>query len=158
MVEIRKATSADWPAIWPIFRAIVSTGDTHVNSPDSTEEDAHAYWMAGSQVVYVAVDGDAIVGTYRIRPNQLDLGNHVANAGFMAAPRQEGKGIGRMIAEHALREAKRIGYRAMQFDFVISTNTRAVKLWRSLGFIVVGTLPDAFRHARSGFVDALVMY
>jgi predicted N-acetyltransferase YhbS len=115
MIEIRKTTSADWPAIWQIFRAVVSTGDTHVNSPDSTEEHAHAYWIDGSQTVYVAVDGDAIVGTFRIRPNQQDLGNHVANAGFMVAPGNEGKGIGRMMAEHALRED---AFRHSQLGFV----------------------------------------
>jgi ribosomal protein S18 acetylase RimI-like enzyme len=158
MIEIREANDGDWRAIWPIFHAVVASGDTHVNSPDTTEQRAHDYWIDGSQAVYVALDGGVVVGTYRLRPNQPDLGSHVANAGFMVAVGQEGRGIGRAMAEHALREAKRMGYGAMQFNFVINTNVRAVGLWRSLGFIVVGTLPSAFQHARLGLVDALVMY
>jgi ribosomal protein S18 acetylase RimI-like enzyme len=98
------------------------------------------------------------MGTSRIRPNNPDLGSHIANAGFMVSSRFGGLGVGRALAEHALTQAKKLGYHGMQFNFVISTNTRAVRLWRSLGFMVVGTLPDAFRHPTLGLVDALVMY
>ena len=105
------------------------------------------------------VEGEErIVGMYKVVPNQPGLGSHVANASFMVAPADSGKGAGRDMALHCLREARRSGFRAMQFNFVVSTNLRAVALWRSLGFAIVGTLPGAFRHKELGYVDAYVMY
>lgn len=157
-MEIRRASASDWEAIWSIFRAVVATGDTYVYAPDTTKEEAFALWMAPAGATYVAVEGDAVVGTYILKPNQPSLGAHVANAGFMVLPDAAGRGIGRTMAEHCLREAKAAGYLAMQFNFVVSTNERAVALWRSLGFSIVGTLPKAFHHRSLGLVDAYVMH
>lgn len=159
MTDIRKATASDWSGIWPIFHAVVFAGDTYAYSPDTTELQAREIWMSPGVSTYVAVDRDAgVVGTYLIKPNQPGLGSHVANAAFMVRPGGEGRGVGRAMGEHALREAKAAGYLAMQFNFVVSTNERAVALWKSLGFAVVGTLPGVYRHARLGLVDALVMH
>ncbi len=117
-----------------------------------------AYWFANGTRTYVAEHDGKIVGSYILRSNRPGLGDHVANAGFMVDPAGRGLGIGRAMGEHALGEARRLGYRAMQFNFVISTNEPAVHLWQQLGFRIVGTLPGAFRHARKGSVDAYVMY
>ncbi len=116
------------------------------------------YWFGQKRRCYVAVSDERIVGTYILNANQQGLGSHVANAGFMVAPSAQGRGIGRAMGEHCLREAERLGFRAMQFNFVVSTNETALRLWRDLGFRIVGRLPGAFRHVRRGFVDVYVMY
>jgi L-amino acid N-acyltransferase YncA len=156
--QIREATDDDRDAIWEIFRATVAPGDAFVYDPNTPREDAEAYWFAKGTRSYVAEQDGEIVGSYILRSNRPGLGDHVANAGFMVAPGTRGLGIGRTMGEHALNEARRLGYRAMQFNFVISTNESAVHLWQQLGFRIVGTLPGAFRHARKGFVDAYVMF
>ena len=117
-----------------------------------------AYWFAPGTRTYVAEEEGKIIGSYILRANRPGLGNHVANAGFMVDPTARRSGIGRAMGEHALNEARRLGYRAMQFNFVISTNESAVRLWQRLGFRIVGTLPDAFRHSKKGLVDAYVMF
>jgi L-amino acid N-acyltransferase YncA len=157
-VEIREAGPEDWPGIWAIFRAVVGTGETYAYAPDITEEVARASWAGPPATAYVAVEEGRIVGTYTLKPNQPGLGAHVANAGFMVTLGQAGKGIGRAMGRHALEEARRAGYLAMQFNFVASTNARAVALWQSLGFAIVGTVPQAFRHRRLGLVDVHVMH
>jgi len=158
-MEIRRATAADWDAIWPIFQTVVAAGDTYVYAPETSKDEAQTLWMSPNAATYVAMDEHgAIVGTYLLRPNQPGLGAHVANAGFMVDPAHSGGGIGRRMGEHCLREARAAGYHAMQFNFVVSTNTRAIRLWESLGFAIVGTLPKAFRHQTLGPVDAYVMY
>jgi GNAT superfamily N-acetyltransferase len=121
-------------------------------------EEALAYWFRADTHTYVAEEDGGVVGTYILRPNQSGPGSHVANAAFMVARDAEGAGVGRRLAEHCLTEARRIGFRAMQFNFVISTNTRAIHLWNQLGFKIVGTLPGAFRHPEKGYVDVYVMY
>jgi L-amino acid N-acyltransferase YncA len=158
MVEIRAATSADRDAIWNIFHEIVAAGDTYALDPTMSREQALAYWFAVDTHTYVAENDGSVVGTYILKPNQLGPGSHVANAGFMVAPDAQGLGVGRAMAEHCLSEARRLGFRAMQFNFVVSTNTPAVHLWQQLGFEIVGTLPGAFRHPEKGFVDVYVMY
>lgn len=155
---IRAATEADRDAIWEIFRATVAPGDAFVYDPKTSREEAEAYWFAKGTRSYVAELDGRVVGSYILRANRPGLGDHVSNAGFMVAPAGRGLGIGRAMGEHALAEARRLGYRAMQFNFVISTNESAVHLWQQLGFEIVGTLPGAFRHARKGFVDAYVMF
>ncbi len=155
---IRPATEADFGGMWEIFREVIKDGTTYVFSPDTGAEDARAYWFAPGVRSFVAEDRGWILGMYRLAANQRDLGSHVANASFMVAPGQQGRGIGTALGRHCLVEAKRAGFSAMQFNFVVSTNEAAVGLWKKLGFAIVGTLPGAFRHATLGYVDAYVMY
>jgi L-amino acid N-acyltransferase YncA len=157
-LTIRDAQDSDRDAIWEIFRATVAPGDAFVYDPNTQREEAMAYWFADGTRTYVAETDGRILGSYILRANRPGLGNHVANAGFMVDPASRGSGVGRAMGEHALSEARRLGYRAMQFNFVISTNESAVHLWQQLGFKIVGTLPGAFRHAQKGFVDAYVMF
>lgn len=156
--RIREARPSDRDAVWAIFRDVVATGDTYVFDPATSRDDALAYWLDPAARCYVAEQDGSVVGTYIVRENQPDLGSHVANASFMVAPAARGLHVGRAMGEHCLREARRLGFRAMQFNFVVSTNTPAIRLWRQLGFAIVGTLPEAFRHPQKGFVDAYVMY
>jgi L-amino acid N-acyltransferase YncA len=157
-LTIREANDRDRDAIWEIFRATVAPGDSFVYDPNTPREEAEAYWFAKGTRTYVAEQDGRVVGSYILRPNRPGLGNHVSNAGFMVDPAARRHGIGRAMGEHAIGEARRLGYRAMQFNFVIATNESAVRLWEQLGFSIVGTLPGAFRHARKGLVDAYVMF
>ena len=158
-MKIRHATLADCDAIWNIFHEVVKDGDTYGLDPKIAREDALAYWFAPGTHTYVAQQADTeITGTYILRPNQSGGGSHVANAGFMVLASARGQGIGRAMAEHCLNEARRLGFRAMQFNYVISTNTAAIRLWHHLGFDIVGTLPAAFHHPKKGYVDVYVMY
>ena len=157
-MTIRAATDADRDAIWNIFHEIIAAGDTYAFDPQMPREEALAYWFRADTHTYVAEEDGSVVGTYILRPNQSGPGSHVANAAFMVARDAEGAGVGRRLAEHCLSEACRMGFRGMQFNFVISTNTRAIHLWNQLGFKIVGTLPGAFRHPEKGFVDVYVMY
>ena len=157
-MEIRRAELSDWDAIWEIWHAVVADGTTYVYAPETSKEEAFALWMTAPAVPYVAVEGRQVVGSYLIKPNQPGLGSHVANAGFMVAEGHSGKGIGQTMGLYALEEARRAGFLAMQFNFVVSTNTRAVALWQSLGFSIVGTVPQAYRHRTLGFVDIVIMH
>ena len=157
-VRVRRAADADWPAIWAIFRAVVAAGDTYTYAPDTPEADARRLWTGPGLATYVAERGGEVVGTYVLRPNQPGLGAHVANAGYMVRPGAFGGGVGTAMGEHSLAEARAAGFRAMQFNAVVSTNARAVALWRRLGFEVVGTVPGGFCHRDLGYVDLLVMY
>jgi GNAT superfamily N-acetyltransferase len=153
----------DWLAgIWPIFQEVVRAGDTFVFAPDIDEPSARQHWMLPPPArVFVALrEGDgAIVGSSLVKPNQPALGGHVANAGFMVSPGAYGRGIGRALAEHAIDWARRANFSAMQFNFVVSTNDRAIALWKNLGFSIIGTIPQAFRHQGLGRkVDAFVMH
>ena len=158
MIKIRPATDADHDAIWKIFHEIVAAGDTYAFDPKMSREEALAYWFRSGTRTYVAEEDGGVVGTYILRPNQSGPGSHVANAAFMVARDAEGAGVGRKMAEHCLSEARRMGFRGMQFNFVVSTNTRAIHLWNQLGFEIVGTLPGAFRHPEKGYVDVYIMY
>jgi L-amino acid N-acyltransferase YncA len=157
-LTIRRATDSDWDSIWEIFHAVVRQGDTYVYDPATTKEEGRAIWMIPHGTTYVACQGDQVVGTYLLRANQPGLGSHVANAGYMVAPGEAGRGVGRAMCEHSLEEARRAGFLAMQFNFVVSTNERAVALWQRMGFQIVGTLPKVFRHRTLGLVDAYVMH
>lgn len=157
-MNIRIADKADEDAIWEIFRAVIAPGDTYVFDPGMSREEAMAYWLAPDNYTYVVEKDGCIFGTYLFRVNQPALGSHVANAAFMVSPSARGLGLGRRMGEHCLAEACRLGFRAMQFNFVVSTNEPAVRLWQQLGFKIVGTLPGAFRHSKLGFVDAYVMF
>lgn len=157
-MEIRAATRADRDAIWKIFHEILAAGDTYALDPKMSREDALAYWFRADTQTYVAEKNGTVVGTYILRPNQLGPGSHVANAAFIAASNAQGSGVGRAMAEHCLAEARQMGFRAMQFNFVVSTNAPGIHLWKQLGFKIVGTLPGAFRHPEKGYVDVHVMY
>ena len=157
-MDIRRATEPDFAAMWPIFRAVVATETTYVFAPDSSQEDAFAYWFGPGVTSYVAEAEGRIVAMYKLVANQRDLGSHVANASFMVDPLHGGRGVGKALGLHCLREARRAGFLAMQFNFVVSTNEAAVALWRRLGFTIVGTLPKVFRHRERGYVDAYVMH
>jgi ribosomal protein S18 acetylase RimI-like enzyme len=158
MMKIRAATESDRDAIWNIFHETVARGDTYAFDPKMSREEALAYWFREDTHTYVAERAGRVVGAYILRRNQLGPGSHVANAGFIVASIAQGSGVGRKMAEHCLSEARRMGFRAMQFNFVISTNAPAIHLWEQLGFKIVGTLPGAFQHPEKGYVDVYVMY
>ena len=158
MIEIREATAGDRDAIWDIFREVVTARDTYAFDPGMSRHDAMEYWFQADTRTYVAESRGRILGTYILRPNQSGGGSHVANAAFMVASDARGQGIGRAMAEHCLSEARLLGFRAMQFNFVVSTNDSAVRLWQKLGFKIVGTLPGAFHHPEKGYVDVYVMF
>jgi ribosomal protein S18 acetylase RimI-like enzyme len=156
--NIRLYADGDRAAVWGIFRATVAPGDTYVFDPEISEADALAYWLNPANCTFVAEREGRIVGSYILKANQPGLGSHVANAAFMVSPSARGSGVGRLMGEHCLAEAHKRGFRAMQFNFVVSTNHAAVRLWKELGFSIVGALPGAFAHRVHGFVDAYVMY
>jgi L-amino acid N-acyltransferase YncA len=157
---IRDAEAEDWPAIWPFLRDIVAAGDTYTWPRDVTEEQARQMWLLtppGRTVV--AVDADGIVlGTAKMNPNHMGPAAHIAGASFMVASEHAGRGVGRALGQHAVDWARAEGYRAMQFNAVVETNTRAVALWRSLGFEVLATLPEGFHHPDKGYVGLHIMY
>jgi L-amino acid N-acyltransferase YncA len=157
-MNIRLATDSDRDAIWEIFREVIAAGETYPIERDIPRERALAYWFKHNAHVCVAESQNKIVGSYTLHQNQAAGGAHVANAAFIVAKNTRGQGIGRAMGEHCLKEARRLGFRAMQFNFVVSTNESAVKLWQDLGMKIVGTLPGAFRHPTRGYVDVYVMY
>ncbi|NEC88699.1 GNAT family N-acetyltransferase [Streptomyces sp. SID12501] len=156
--EIRRAAADDWPRIWPFWHRIVAAADTYTWDPDTSEEAARALWMSPAKRVYVAEDsaGD-VVGSAFLAPNYAGPAGRIANAGFMVDPDCGGRGIGRALAEHVLSEAEAHGYRGMVFNAVVETNP-AVELWTSLGFTILGTVPDAFDHPRHGRVGLHIMH
>lgn len=158
MSVIRIATPADQEAIWAILEPTIQAGETYTLPRDLSRDKALAYWFGPGHEVFVAEEDGQILGTYFIQANQKGGGDHVANCGYMTASRATGRGIARGMCAHSLEHAKSRGFRAMQFNFVVSTNERAVRLWQSFGFEIAGRLPGAFRHPSAGFVDALVMY
>jgi L-amino acid N-acyltransferase YncA len=181
-IKIRPATDSDCDAIWKIFHDVIAVGETYPIDPNISRDDALAYWFQRGAHVYVAERniepvGEAvgfpgtlpasptakardreIIGSYTLHPNQSGAGAHVANAGFIVAGNSRGRGTGRAMGEHCLKEARRLGFCGMQFNFVVATNEGAVKLWQDLGMRIVGTLPGAFRHPKRGYVDVYVMY
>lgn len=158
MVEIRKAAEADKPAIWQIIKAVIAGGDTYVFAPDTPEDELMAYWFTPDKHNYVAVLNGKVVGTYWLRANNPGLGAHVGNGAYMVSPDAKGKGIGRQMAEHSIEEARRLGFESIQFNFVIKSNTVAVNLWKSVGFEIIGEIPDAFAHSKNGLTNAYIMY
>ena len=158
VLQIRAAADSDRDAIWDIFHDVVATGDTYVFDPNTSREEALAYWFREDTHTYVAEQNGEVVGSYVLRPNRPGLGAHVSNASFIVAKSARGLGVGRAMGEHCLSEARQLGFRAMQFNFVVSTNESAVHLWQQLGFKIVGTLPGAFRHSQKGYVDVYVMF
>ena len=168
-IQIRPATEADFDAMWAIFQTHVAAGETWAHSCATSREEGRDYWFAPGATAFVAVQAqgpergqergqERVHGMYKLQPNQAGRGGHVANAAYMVGANAQGAGIGRLLGEHSIGEARRQGYLAMQFNYVVSTNSAAIHLWKRLGFAIVGTLPKAYRHRRFGYVDAYVMY
>ena len=158
-IVVRPATDADWTALWPIVEAVARAGETYAWPRDITEPAARALWMQTPPgVALVAVDGDQVLGGAAIKPNQMGGGSHVANAAFMVAPAARGRGVGRRLGVAALDWARAAGFRAVQFNAVVETNETAIALWRSLGFEILGTVPEAFDHPAQGLVGLHLMH
>ncbi len=157
-MKIREAETEDFEAIWPIFHHIVSAGETYGFDPKLDKEQAFHLWMSLPQKTFVVEENDIILGSYFIKPNQGGPGSHVCNCGYMVASQARGKGLATKMCEHSQEVAVDLGFKAMQFNSVVSTNEGAVRLWQKLGFKIVGTLPKAFHHPNEGYVDAYVMY
>jgi len=157
-IKIRRAKLSDHDSIWLIIEQVISAGDTYIFAPDSDRKKMLEYWCGSDKKTYVAEIENQIVGTFILKDNFQDLGSHVANASYMTLPEAFGKGIGRLMGEFSLVEAKRLGYKAMQFNIVVKSNQRAVSLWQKLGFVIKGEIPDAFNHMEDGYTDAYIMW
>jgi ribosomal protein S18 acetylase RimI-like enzyme len=157
-MTIRLATSTDHEAVWHIISNVISTGDTYVFAPDSSKEKMLNYWFSVDKKTYIAEENREILGTFYLKENQMDLGSHIVNAGYMVSENARGKGIGKAMAEFSIMEAKRLGFRGMQFNLVVKTNEKAVKLWLKMGFYIIGEIPEAYKHYSLGYVNAYIMY
>lgn len=155
---IRGAADGDWPAIWAILEPTIRAGETYTLDRDMSEAAARGYWFSPGHDVFVAEADGEVLGTYYLRANQAGGGSHVANCGYMTSAAAQGRGVARAMCEHSQDHGRRRGFRAIQFNFVVSSNVRAVAAWEGLGFTVVGRLPGAFNHPSLGYVDALVMF
>ena len=158
MIDIRPIEESDWNVTWPIVQSVTDRGDTYPYDPGIDKDEAYRTWIESPLATYVALEQNRVVGTYYIKPNQPGLGSHVCNCGYMVAEDARGKGVATRLCEHSQREAVALGFKAMQFNLVVSSNKAAVHLWTKLGFQTVGTLTKAFKHKTLGYVDALVMY
>jgi ribosomal protein S18 acetylase RimI-like enzyme len=159
MFQIREFKADDWPEVWRIIEPVFRRGDTYAVSSSITEDEARALWLEFPQITFVAVDDDGpILGTYYIKRNQAGGGAHVCNCGYIVGEKARGRGVASAMCAHSQQEAAVRGFRAMQFNLVVSTNETAIRVWRRHGFDVVGTLPGAFLHPDQGYVDAFVMY
>ena len=156
--SIRKYRKEEIDAIWEIFSRIVISGDTYAYDPDISKNAALKEWLEKPLATYVAVEDGKVLGTYFIKQNQPGLGGHVCNCGYMVSREARGKGVATRMCEHSQEEARKFGFKAMQFNLVIASNEGAVRLWQKLGFAIAGTLPKAFAHQKLGYVDAFVMY
>jgi len=157
-MNIREATEKDFDAIWPIFSDVVSAGEIYAYPEETTKDEALKIWMQLPRKTYVVEEDDQILGTYYIKTNQAGPGSHVCNCGYMVSSNARGKKLATAMCEHSQQVAPELGYKAMQFNFVASSNEGAVRLWIKLGFETVGSLPKAFKHPVLGYIDALVMY
>ena len=157
-MQVRPAQAHDDDAIWEIIGPTIRAGETYALPRDMSRADALSYWKSPGHEVFVAEQDGVVLGTYYMRANQRGGGSHVANCGYMTAQEASGKGVARAMWVHSLERARARGFRAMQFNFVVASNERAVALWRSFGFEIVGRLAQAFAHPRLGLVDAVVMY
>jgi len=157
-LEIREATPADSDSIWGIIHEVIAGGDTYAFDPETSKSDMLGYWFAIGAHPFVALIDGEIAGTYVIRNNQPGLGSHVSNGAFMTASRYRKNGVGRAMGLHSLKAARQLGFMAMQFNFVVKSNTRAVALWQSLGFQIMAEIPNAYRHAVNGYTNTYIMY
>jgi GNAT superfamily N-acetyltransferase len=154
----RASEDRDWPGIWKVFREVISHGDTYSYPPYMSEDQAKDAWIRKGCRAYVVRDRDEVVDTPTIRTNTPGLGDHVANAGYMVHKDYRGRGIAQAMCSFSLKEAKRLGYEAMQFNFVVASNVLAVEVWKKMGFKIIGTVPRAFRHAKLGPTDVHIMH
>jgi len=158
-MNIRRADKKnDFDKIWDIFKNVISTGDTYVFDPKTPKDSLEKNWFAYYMDTFVAIENDEILGTYIIKPNQIDLGNHIANCSYMVNPKFQGRGVGKLLCEHSIKFAKEKGFLGIQFNIVVSTNEVAVKLWQRFGFEIIGKTPKGFRHKTLGLVDTYIMY
>ena len=157
-MEIRRFEEGDWREVWGILQRVFKEGDTFPNDPDTTEKEARNYWIEKPRYTFIAEDRGRIVGSYHIKDNQIGLGSHIANAGYVVHPDCRRLGIGQQLAQHSLEFAKANGYLAMQFNLVVATNLPSISLWRRLDFKVIGSIPKAFNHKTLGLVDACILY
>lgn len=157
-MKIRKAKESDYDQVWGIFSTVIETGDTYVFDPKTPKTDLKKHWFSEYMQTYVAEENGKILGTYIIKPNQIDLGNHIANCSYMVNPNAQGKGIGKLLCAHSIQTALENGYKGIQFNIVVSTNVGAVNLWKKFGFEIIGTTPKGFRHSKLGFVDTYIMF
>jgi L-amino acid N-acyltransferase YncA len=157
-MQIRSAEPDDADALWRVIEQVVRTGDTYALPPTMTRDEALAYWRSASHGVYVAEEDGAILGTYCMRINRPAGGSHVANCGYMVGPWAAGRGVGRALCAASIDRARAVGFRAIQYNFVVSTNERAIHLYQTFGFEIVGRLPGAFAHPTLGYVDAYIMF
>ena len=157
-MEIKEASIQDFDLIWPIFHKVAKAGETYAFRTDTSKEEALNIWVKTPRKTYIALDNGEVIGTYYLKTNHAGPGDHVCNCGYMVAASASGKGVATAMCQHSQTMAKELGYKAMQFNFVASTNTGAVRLWQKLGYDIVGRLPKAFNHPTKGFFDALVMY
>jgi ribosomal protein S18 acetylase RimI-like enzyme len=158
MIEIRKYKEEDKEQIWEIIKFVIAAGDSFTLAPDAGREEMLADWTSAEKHTFVAVSGEKVLATFYIKPNQPGLGAHIANGSYMVSPEARRMGIGRKIGEFSIAEAKRLGFRAMQFNFVVKSNEKAVRLWQSLGFEIIGEIPEAFQHKENGLTNAYIMY
>jgi L-amino acid N-acyltransferase YncA len=159
VISIRPFEENDWNAVWGILEPVFRAGETYSFSPDIPEQETHKVWIELPQATFIALDeSHTILGTYYIKPNQPGLGSHVCNCGYVVSDKARGKGIASLMCEHSQQVAKESGFRAMQYNLVVSSNEGAIRLWQKHGFEIVGKLPKAFMHSKLGLVDALVMY
>lgn len=155
---IREITKSDFESFWPTFSSVIQAQETYAFDPDLTLEQGFALWCEVPLKSYAYVENDVVLGTYYIKPNAMGPGGHICNCGYMVSSAARGKGIAQRLCEHSQKKAVEFGFDAMQFNSVVSTNEVAVRLWQKLGFSILGTIPNAYRHARLGFVDSYVMY
>jgi L-amino acid N-acyltransferase YncA len=158
-MEIREFTEADWPEVWNIYQTVVNAGETYTYDPGWSEEHAKSIWVEEAPGrTFVATDAARVVGTAHVGPNKPGRGSHVATASFMVDANARGLGVGRALGAHVLADARRAGYYSMQFNAVVESNTGAVRLWKDLGFEIIGTVPEAFEHPTLGKVGLHIMY
>lgn len=154
----REITKSDFESFWPTFSEVIRAQETYAFDPDMTLEQAYHTWCEAPLRTYVFVENGVILGSYYLKPNAMGPGDHVCNCGYMVANEARGRGVARKMCEHSQQVAAELGFEAMQFNSVVSTNEVAVELWQKLGFDIIGTVPKAYRHGRLGYVDSLIMY
>ena len=157
-MKIREANPNDYNSVWEIFKNVIKTGDTYVFDPNTEKENLSKHWFAPYMKTYVAEEQNEILGTYIIKPNQIDLGSHIANCSYMVKPNAQGKGVGKLLCKHSIENAKILGFKAIQFNIVVSTNKTAIKIWKKFEFKIIGTIPNGFKDINLGYVDAFIMH
>lgn len=155
---IKEISNAEFESFWPTFKSVIQAQETYAFDPNMTFEQAFELWCQSPLKAYVYIENNVVLGSYYIRPNAMGPSNHICNCGYMVSPEARGKGIARLMCEHSQKVAIELGFDAMQFNSVVSSNEVAVKLWQKLGFNIIGTIPKAYRHAKLGLVDSLIMH